>query len=555
ALGMLVDNAIVIVENIFRHRMKGESMVEAARVGAAQVSDAVVASTLTTVCAFGPMLFWPGIMGEFMKYLPITLIATLSASLFMALLFVPTLGGMLGRPRQVSKQASDRLLQVDEGDIYSLDGFTGLYVRVLKTAMHHAWKVIISTLIFAALVFSTYAYSGLGMQFFPDVEPEGGNIYVRGYGALSIYEKDALMSEVEEKLLGMKEIETLYTYTGGRDRIGRFRYNLIDWQERRKAVDIIDEMKQRVDDIAGIEVEIGKDESGINKGKDLEIELSSRFPELMDTAALKIRKVLEKNPKFTDIDDTRSKPGIEWLMEVDRTNAARYDADAALVGNMVQLVTNGLKVGEYRPDDVDEELEIRIRFPQQNRSINRLDDLRIRTDNGLVPISNFVKRVAVPKIDSIEHINSRRVFKVRANMIDGELLSLELPKLKQQLPELGIDPRVNIEIKGENTEQQDSKEFLQKAFLVALFVMAIILVTQFNSFYQAFLILSAVLFSTVGVFLGLLIFQKPFGIVMSGIGVISLAGIIVNNNIVLIDTYNVLRNKGMQSFEAILRTG
>ncbi|MBT4078068.1 MAG: efflux RND transporter permease subunit, partial [Gammaproteobacteria bacterium] len=246
---------------------------------------------------------------------------------------------------------------------------------------------------------------------------------------------------------------------------------------------------------------------------------------------------------------------IEWRLEVDRANAARFDADAALVGNMVQLVTNGLKVGEYRPDDVDEELGIRIRFPHKNRSIDRLDELRIRTDNGFVPISNFVKRVAVPKIDTIEHINSRRVYQVKANMVDGELLSLELPELKKQLATLDIDPRVNIEIKGENTEQQDSQEFLQKAFLVALFVMAIILVTQFNSFYQAFLILSAVLFSTVGVFLGLLIFQKPFGIVMSGIGVISLAGIIVNNNIVLIDTYNVLRKKGMLSFEAILRTG
>ena len=555
AVGMLVDGSIVVTEYADRVMNEGVPAKQAFSMASRRMSWPITASTATTLAAFAPLIFWPGIMGEFMKYLPITLIATLSASLFMALLFVPTLGGMLGRPRQISKQASDRLLQMDVGDIYTLDGFTGLYVRVLKTSMQHAWKVVIATLIFAALVFSAYANSGLGMQFFPDVEPEGGNIYVRGYGALSIYEKDALMVEIEEKLVDMEEIETLYTYTGGRDRIGRFRYNLIDWKERRKAVDIIDEMKQRVEDIAGVEIEIGKDESGINSGKDLEIELSSRFPELMDAAALKIRKALERNSKFTDIDDTRSKPGIEWRMEVDRTNAARFNADAALVGNMVQLVTNGLKVGEYRPDDVDEELDIRIRFPEESRSINRLDDLRIRTDNGLVPISNFVKRTAVPKIDTIEHVNSRRVFKVRANMIDGELLSLELPNLQKHLPELGIDPRVNIEIKGENTEQEDSKAFLQKAFLIALFVMAIILVTQFNSFYQAFLILSAVLFSTVGVFLGLLIFQKPFGIVMSGIGVISLAGIIVNNNIVLIDTYNVLHKKGMQSFEAILRTG
>lgn len=555
AVGMLVDGSIVVTEYADRVMNEGMPAKQAFSQASKRMAWPITASTATTLAAFAPLIFWPGIMGEFMKYLPITLIATLSASLFMALLFVPTLGGMIGRPRQLSQQASQQLLQMDEGDIYSLGGFTGYYVRILNTAMQHAWKVIIATLLLAALVFGAYAYSGLGLQFFPDVEPEGGNIYVRGYGALSIHEKDALMSEVESRLLDMEEIKTLYSYTGGRNRIGRFRYNLIDWQQRRKAVDIIREMKQRVEDIAGVEIEIGKDESGINNGKDLQIELNSRYPDLMDAAALKIRNTLENNPNFTDIDDTRSKPGIEWKLEVDRANAARFDADAALVGNMVQLVTNGLKIGEYRPHDVDDELDIRIRFPHQNRSINRLDDLRLNTDHGQVPISNFVNRVAITKVDTIEHINSRRVYEVKANMADGHLLSLELPKLENLLPTLGIDPRVSIEIKGENTEQQDSQEFLEKAFLVALFVMAIILVTQFNSFYQAFLILSAVLFSTVGVFLGLLIFQKPFGVVMSGIGVISLAGIIVNNNIVLIDTYNVLRRKGMQSYEAILRTG
>ncbi len=555
AVGMLVDGSIVVTEYADRVMNEGVPAKQAFSLAARRMAWPITASTATTLAAFAPLIFWPGIMGEFMKYLPITLIATLSASLFMALLFVPTLGGMLGRPRQISKRDSDRLLQMDEGDIYSLDGFTGFYVRTLNFAIQHAKKIILAVLVFAALVFTGYFSSGLGVQFFPEVEPEGGNIYVRGYGALSIVEKDNLMSEVESRLLSMDEIKTLYSYTGGRNRIGRLRYNLIDWQERRKAVDIIEEMKQRLDDIAGVEIEIAKDESGINNGKDLQIELNSRYPELMNDAAIKIREALESNPKFTDIDDTRSKPGIEWKLEVDRANAARYDADATMVGNMVQLVTNGLKVGEYRPNDVDEQLDIRIRFPQQSRSINRLDELRIRSDKGQIPISNFVKRIAVPKVDSIKHVDSRRVYEVKANMADGALLSLELPKIEKLLPTLGIDPRVNIEIKGENTEQQDSEQFLEKAFLVALFVMAIILVTQFNSFYQAFLILSAVLFSTVGVFLGLLIFQKPFGIVMSGIGVISLAGIIVNNNIVLIDTYNVLRKKGMESGEAILRTG
>ena len=555
AVGMLVDGSIVVTEYADRVMNEGVPPRRAYAEAARRMAWPITASTATTLAAFAPLIFWPGIMGEFMKFLPITLIATLTASLFMALLFVPTLGGVFGKPRQMSERSRRRLLQMDEGDIEQVDGFTGFYVRVLRGALRHPGKVTLAAILFGVLVFTAYGRSGLGVQFFPEVEPEGGNITVRGYGDLSIHEKDALMREVEQRLVGMPEIETLYTHSGGREQVGYLRYNLIDWQQRRKASEIIDEMKRRLADLAGIEIEVGKDESGIGGGKDLQIEISSKIPSLLADAAAKIRKALEKNPKFVDIDDSRPKPGIEWRMVVDRSNAARYGADASLVGSAVQLLTHGLRVGGFRPDDVDDELDIRIRFPLEDRSLDQLDQLRIRSNQGQVPVTQFVRIEPRPKVDAIKRVNARRVLKVQANMAEGALLSLELPKLKEALPSLGLDPRVEIEIKGENREQADSEAFLEKAFVVALFVMAIILVTQFNSFYQAFLILSAVLFSTVGVFLGLLLFQKPFGVVMSGIGVISLAGIIVNNNIVLIDTYNVLRSKGMEAFEAILRTG
>ncbi|WP_419612680.1 efflux RND transporter permease subunit, partial [Thiolapillus sp.] len=522
AVGMLVDGAIVVTEYADRLMSEGEKPEKAYGAAAKRMSWPIIASTATTLAAFAPLIFWPGMMGEFMKYLPITLIATLSASLFMALLFVPTLGAIIGKPRPVSDSSRKRLLQMETGDILSLGGFSGLYVKILHFATRHAWKMLLATILFSAGVFMAYGASNLGMQFFPDVEPEGGNITVRGYGDLSIWEKDSLMREVENALLDMPEIETLYVRTGGQNRIGRIRYNLVDWKERRKAAEIIKEMKQRTAHISGIEIEIGKDESGIGGGKDLQIQLSSRFPKKLDAAAAKIRKALEANPKVTDIEDSRPKPGIEWQLEIDRTDAARFGTDAASVGSMIQMITNGLKVGEYRPDDVDRELDIRVRFPTDKRSINQLDRIRLLTDKGLVPISNFVQRKAVPKVDTIRRVDARRVITVSANMKEGELLSLELPHLKEQLKTLGLDPRVEIELKGENKEQESSQAFLEKAFLIALVVMAIILVTQFNSFYQAFLILSAVLFSTVGVFLGLLIFQKPFGVVMSGIGVISL---------------------------------
>ena len=202
------------------------------------------------------------------------------------------------------------------------------------------------------------------------------------------------------------------------------------------------------------------------------------------------------------------------------------------MGSAVQLVTDGIKVGAYRPDDTDEEVEIRVRFPSSDRSIDQLDRLRVPTREGAVPITNFVTRKAVPRTGTINRSDGRRVLTVEAEVPDGVLVDDKVNQIKQWLAGAALDSRIEIDFKGEDREQREAEAFLLKAFGVALFLMAIILVTQFNSFYQAFLILSAVVLSTIGVLLGLLITDQPFGIVMSGVGVIALAGIVVNNNIV-----------------------
>ncbi len=555
AVGMLVDGAIVVTEYADRKMSEGIARQEAYHQAAMRMAWPIIASTATTLAAFAPLLFWPGIMGEFMKYLPITLIVTLAASLVMALVFLPTMGSIFGAPRPMSDITKANLKQTETGDILSLGGMTGSYVRVLHQATQNPVQVLFVALVFAIAVFFAYGKSGLGMEFFPEVEPPGGNLTVKGYGDLSIAEKDNLMKEVESRLHDMPEIETLYTRSGGQDMIGSMRFNLIDWQQRRKAKEIIKEIEKRLDDMAGVEIEIRKDEAGMPAGKDLVIELNSKFSGSLSEVARIIRSELEANPDFINVDDSLPKPGIEWKLEVDTANAARYGADASLVGQMVQMVTSGLVVGSFRPDDVDDELDIRVRYPEEKRNLNRLDHLRIQTSYGLIPISNFVNRVAVQKVDTIMRVDNHKVIQVEADTAEGVLLDQALEKLKAKLPELKLDPRVKFAIKGQNQEEQQSKEFLQKAFAIALFIMLIILVTQFNSIFQALLILSAVMFSTVGVFLGLLVFQKPFGLVMSGIGVIALAGIVVNNNIVLIDTYNRLKQDGMDAYEAIMRAG
>jgi multidrug efflux pump len=555
AVGMLVDGAIVVTEYADRCMSEGMDKKVAYSKAAQRMAWPIIASTATTLAAFAPLMFWPGMMGEFMKYLPFTLIAVLSASLLMALIFVPVLGGVFGKPRYISEFDKQQLLEAEKGDIRNLQGFTGKYIRVLAIAIQHPWKILLAAIVVAFVSFTAYGLSGLGTQFFPNVDVRGINVTVRSAGDMSIYEKDQVVRKVENRLLDMQAIETLYVRTGGQDQIGYMRLNLVDWRLRSHSDEVLKEVQARLKGMAGMDIEISPDQGGPQSGKDLQIQLSSRFPELLDEAAHKIRTALDNNDKFTSISDTASKPGIEWQLKVNRADAARFGADATLVGSTVQFITNGLKIGEYRPDDVDDELDIRVRYPLESRFIGKLDELRMKTAGGMVPISNFVERTAKPKTDLIRHIDSQRVITVQANMVPGELLSIELPKLQELLPTLGLDPRVTLTVKGQNEQQDESTQFLEKAFLIALFVMAIILVTQFNSFYQAFLILSAVLFSTVGVFLGLLIFQKPFGIVMSGIGVIALAGIVVNNNIVLIDTYNILRKEGVPAMEAILRTG
>ncbi|MEW7867693.1 efflux RND transporter permease subunit [Aeromonas diversa] len=555
AVGMLVDSAIVVTEYADRAMSEGASRREAYGEAGRRMAWPIIASTATTLAAFAPLIFWPGIMGEFMKYLPITLIATLAASLIMALCFVPVLGGLIGKSRTVTERERNQLLQSEQGDILTLDGWSGRYVRMLAWAIARPVKILLGALAFSAMVIVGFANSNLGSEFFPSGEPEGANLIVRSHGDLATKEKDVLMRELEQALLPITDIKTLYTLTGGEDRIGMFRLNFHDWSERRPAKVIVAEVRERLSGYAGVEIDVREDQNGPPSGRDLELQVSSRYPELLAQTAKRLRHALEQDGAFVNVQDNGSRPGIEWQLKVDRGDAARFGADATLVGSTVQFVTSGLKLGEYRADDVDDELDIRVRFPSEYRTIDRLSELRLKTPQGQVPITNLASLQPKHKTDVIRKVDGRQVITLQADMAEGKLLSLELPRLMTALEGMAQDPRVSVEAKGQNEEQDESSAFLGKAFMIALFMIAIILVTQFNSFYQTFLILTAVLFSTVGVLLGLMIARQPFGIVMSGIGVIALAGIVVNNNIVLIDTFNQLRKEGIALQEAILRTG
>ncbi len=516
-----------------------------------------------------PLLFWPGVVGEFMKYLPITLVATLSASLMMALIFVPTLGApisaSMAAPRTAPRCACPgRRRQVPT--LGKVHGFTGGYLKVLSVALRHPAKVLLLAAVAMVGTWYYFATHGKGVEFFPEVEPEQAIVMVHARGNLSVYEKDDLMREVEQQVLTLSdEFLSVYTRTGGgggggddvaEDVIGQITVELNDWDQRRPADEILTEIRVLTEGLAGIHVETREPEAGPPVGKPVQIELSSRYPDLLDDAVEIVRAHMEQIPGLVDIEDGRPVPAIEWQIAVDRSQAAKHGVDITGVGDSIKLVTNGLTIGEYRPDDSDEEIDIIVRYPESWRNLQQLDNVRVSTGNNSIPISNFVERTAQPKVGTLNRVDGRRVMAVKADVAEGVLPDTIVSELRDWLPTAGLDPRIDWDFKGEDEEQKAAQAFLGKAFGVALFIMAIILVTQFNSFYSATLILSAVIMSTTGVMIGLLVTGQPFGIVMTGIGVIALAGIVVNNNIVLIDTFDRLNEKpATDAREAILRTG
>jgi multidrug efflux pump len=567
AVGMLVDGAIVVVELAERNMKNGYSPKLAFTEAAKRMAWPITASTATTLAVFMPLLFWPGLIGEFMKYLPITLLVTLSASLFMALLFVPTVGSLLKNKNSnpdLSEMTTIKevdFLEESRQNIQEMDAFTAGYIAVLHRALHWPVMVLATAVVFLIGTIMLYSAVGRGTEFFTDVEPEFAVLNIHSRGDLSVNERDALVAEVENRILDMAEFESIYTRSGislgndiDEDVIGRIQLSLVDWELRRPAAQIMAEVRERTQDIPGIIVEPQVQESGITSGKPIQVELTAVNTSLLPEAVERLRQGMNELGEFVDITDSRPLPGIDWKMQVDRQEAARFGTDITTIGSAIQLITNGIMLGDYRPDDADDEVDIRVRFPETMRNIAMLDRLTVNSMMGNVPVSNFMTREASPRVGNIQRTDGNRVLNIAADVPDDVLSNDKVQQLQDWVGAGNLDPEVRVNFKGESEDQQEAEQFLSQAFGVALFLMAIILVTQFNSFYQALLILSAVIFSTIGVLLGLLIMDQPFSIVMSGIGVISLAGIVVNNNIVLIDTYNLIKKKGAEAVEAAILT-
>ena len=567
-LGMLIDGAIVVTEYADRKMIEGYNSHRAYILAAQRMFWPVTASIATTLAAFLPLMFWPGVSGKFMRFLPVTVFTVLSGSLLYALIFGPVIGSIFGKAGSQSERAKNKLQTLENGDPKTLKSITGLYSRVLSFATRYSIVTLIGTVAVLFSTFWAYGQYGGGLIYFSDGENKFAVVNLRARGNLSVEETNLLLREVEERVLQVEGIAHVNAYTqlsgrpsrdGGTDRVGSIFLELYDRGDRRlNSEAVLERVRERTQDMVGVQVELQPMDMGPPVGKDLQIELSAYNREVIEPAVAKITQYIQTQvADVRDIDDTRALPGVEFKIEVDRAQAAIYGADVTQVGMAVQLITNGIKVGEYRPDRSEDAVDIRVRYPPEQRGVTALDELQIVASGGLVPLANFVTVTPSNNVDTLQRVNGVPIMMVLANVAPGVLADTKVKEIQSWIDSQDWPPELRIQFRGANEEQAESLAFVGVAFGMSLLLMFVLLVTQFNSFYQSSLILFAVVLSTAGVLIGLLITGNPFSAILSGVGVVALAGIVVNNNIVLIDTYNELRDKNpdMHYVDLIVRTG
>ena len=572
AVGILVDGGIVVVEYADRKMAEGMPKEEAFAAAGKRMFWPVVNGTLTTLCAFLPFLFWNSIAGKFMSYLPLTLFFVLGASIFVALIFTPALGSIVARKQGADLAHLAEIQKSEHGDPREMTGFMGWYARTLDMAGKRPALVTGGAIVVIVAIVALFVMNPHPVLFFIDQDPDFATVYVKARGNLSVEADDALVAQVERKISGVPGVKSVYTRSGagngsggGRneppnDMIGRIQLELVDFEAEKKLGEtghqIIDQVRKRLTETPGVLTELRLPQGGPPVGKDVQVELRSQDIGALNRAADLVRAKLAADPKIIELEDTRTSPGIEWNLAVDRVAAGRYGVDVLSVGQAIQFITDGILVGKFRPDDSRDELDIRVRFPPDARNLAAFDRLKITTPQGPVPASYFVKMSPAQQVTSIQRRDGQRLVVVQGN-VKGEAPNQKISELRPWLQHASIDPSVRWKFRGADEENANAGVFFLVAMAVTLFLMATILLWQFNSFYGVFVTLSAVVLSTVGVLLGVdLNVAHTFdyiSTIMMGTGIVALAGVVVGHNIVLVDTFYQLRRAGYAADDAAVR--
>jgi multidrug efflux pump subunit AcrB len=599
ALGMLVDNAIVIIENIYRYMQQGVPRVEAAMKATGEVAWPVIGSTLTTLAAFFPMIFWPGIMGEFMKYLPITLIVTLSSSLFVALVINPALCAFFMRVKTTLKGDTLTAREIEargETPIEIKGWLLKLYTKLLNRILNHKITVLLAS--FAVLVILIQVwFLKIGiekpLEFFPSIDP--GSVYVNidpPAGAdLDFIDKtvqkvemaitgspatdyaEAMTFQAHENADGSKfmapgninNIEHIYTRVVQSAGSSVFDSNLpnhigiqfIDFEHRKTfSRDDLEEIRRRVRPIAGVKITVDQQAEGPPTGPPINIEISGNNFEVLSRIADQMKKMLENIPHVEDVRDDYQGGLPSVQVKIDRQKTALFGMSTSAVGNALKTAYNGLDVSTYY--EGDEDYDIVVKLTESDRQVaDVLHKLMIPSPTGeIVPLTTLAAIEYKGTIGDIVRKNHDRVVTVKANVDEAKTTgTVARMRALELLRKVDLPAGYHYKFTGEDENQKESQEFLSKAFLIALFLIFLILVTLFNSVVQPAIILTSVILSFGGAFLGLAVINSPFGVIMTGVGIISLAGVVVNNAIVLIDYTNKLRDTGLSIRDAVISAG
>jgi multidrug efflux pump len=547
-LGLLVDGAIVTVELADRYLREGQSGRQAFTRAAGRMFWPIVSSTATTLAVFFPLLFWPGITGDFMSYLPATVITVLTVSIFVALMVVPFIGGFIAGNKTGQKEEAVKAPVV--------------YKSMLTWALDHPWKTLMMALIIIVCIFASYPKLSSGVEFFPSMEPDFLQVQVRARGTLSTTEKENLVDQVQAKINGTEGVKSYYSRVVSRpgssdsaDLVGVIQIDLMDWHERLSSKVIEEQLRLRVGEIKGIIVEIRKPSRGPSSGDPVNIELRGTNSEKLVQAVRHVQGLMEESGYFKDVSNDLPLPVADWELNIDRELAAYQGVDLAIAGAWAQLVTGGLKLAELRPLDYPDEIEVLGRMPEGQRSLSAMMALKINTGTGQSVMMGDIATIEPRQASgAIIRIDGERSHTIKSGVVQGKNMAEGLAVMKELLTKEPLPVGVRMFEKGDSERQNESMNFLKKAFAAAMCLMLAVLLLQFNSFRQSLIVFSAVVLSMAGVLLGLMVLRSPFVIVMGGIGVISLAGIVVNNNIVLIDAFNEYWRKGMSVKEAAMNS-
>jgi multidrug efflux pump subunit AcrB len=620
ALGMLVDNAIVIVENIYRFRERGYGPREAAKLATGEVAMPVIAATATTLAAFAPMAFWPGIVGEFMGYLPKTLIITLSSSLFVAVVINPTLCSLFMRAEGEKAPGLTREMKWALGIIAGLAflvvvaikplpaillALTGVllwavhhyvlasaahwvqeeslpatlryYERVLRWALLHRGRVMFGAL--AALVGAVMAFGmfSRGVVFFPeDIPPSTIYVQVEAPTGTRADATNAMALEIEKGLQGFpgsEDFESVVStvgsssgdiFSGGSGtHVATIAVNFVDFELRVDDVfETLEAMRNAVGTgIAGADITVDKPQEGPPTGLPITIEIVGEDADRLKALADQVVMTLSRSaiaPKLEGLESDLADARPELTVEVDRERAQLFGLNTRDVGFTVRSAINGVEAGEFR--DGEDEYDIVVRLAESyRRDLSSLADLNVVAEDGSqVPLLSVADWSINESFSGINRKDLDRVVTVSSDVRSGYNANAVLAEVQAELVDFvaALPAGYDLRYTGQQEEQQESAAFLFGAFFTAMLLIAFILISQFDSILKPLIILSSVVLSTIGVLIGLLIFRMPFGIIMSGVGVISLGGIVVNNAIVLIDYIGILRKRdGMNRLESLVRGG